>query len=78
MRRQRKVLITGPLMAEIFGKGTQQATAFEKFSGMAVRGAGYDPFMDLVWIIFEHEEFAEVPDGAEPPLWEPTFYRETA
>ena len=78
MRRQRKVLISGPMMAEIFGQGTEKATACEKFPGMSLRGAGYDPWLDLMWVIFEHEAFAEVPDGADVPVWEPTFYRESA
>lgn len=78
MRRLRKVAVAGSLVADLVGLGTGSAIPAERFGGMRLVGARYDAFADTLWLLFEHPEFAAVPEGAEPPAWEPVFLRREA
>ena len=75
MNRRRIVFITAQLMASWIGTGTEAATAFEKFSDLQVIGASFDTERALVRLVVTSEQFAEVPEGTDPPTWEPHYFR---
>ena len=79
MRRRRRFFVSGVFLDQIFTARPEKDRMFKGITSDApedmhvVGVCDYEPMRDTWTFIAESAVFDEVPEGADPPLWAPTF-----